>query len=433
MVPLRDVYATSSSSGGGGSGGNQTAEPMHSSSSCSSGALAQFCFVAALSHLVTRSAIDKAYSDTEDYIADGFRDHRRDFILGEFWENMVLASFKAMVSETTSMSLAQVMMAGAYFDAKQQMSVQRLFQTKIAQAHKDYFPSTGMCVMGTMAQGLAAASRNAENTAFVMSERALERNLNNASSNAALGEGDDKSSRFSLFKSRHCDPRHGDGQFVALCGSTPPEGFDRDVDYTATFEYPYTLDINLFDASVTGAEMDLWGFANNLYGHEVFTPIPPSYFSLGDNQREYLNLRSVVAKRSVAENSFNALVSMKVAGPPTPSGENYVHAVLTQLGLSTDEAMHIVGERPSYYAAMEVLSKKIYQDPEFYTDLYDKPVNVDRKIAAMRSIGLMQDMDIFKSKLRNEMLLSMILEARLDDAQQDLQGRLDVLPSGGKR
>ena len=66
---------------------------------------------------------------------------------------------------------------------------------------------------------------------------------------------------------------------------------------------------------------------------------------------------------------------------------------------------------------MDMLTKKLYQRPEFYTDLYDKPANVDRKLVSMQAIGLMQDFDTLKSYLRQEMILAVMVELEINREQ----------------
>ena len=67
---------------------------------------------------------------------------------------------------------------------------------------------------------------------------------------------------------------------------------------------------------------------------------------------------------------------------------------------------------------MEVLTKKLYQNPSFYTELYDKPANVERKRVALQAIDLMQKRDIYQSLLRSESILSLMLETDVM-AEQD--------------
>ena len=80
---------------------------------------------------------------------------------------------------------------------------------------------------------------------------------------------------------------------------------------------------------------------------------------------------------------------------------------------------------------MEVLTKKIYQNPDFYTNLYDKPANVERKGVALQAIGLMQKFDLFKSYLRNEASLSILLELAVMDLQEEVENEINQAHSGG--
>ena len=76
---------------------------------------------------------------------------------------------------------------------------------------------------------------------------------------------------------------------------------------------------------------------------------------------------------------------------------------------------------------MEVLTKKVYQKPDFYTNLYDTPANVDRKEVAMQAIGLMQKFDIFKSYLRNEASLSVLLEMEVVTLQNEVENEINQM------
>src|SRR5690606_22986449 len=82
-------------------------------------------------------------------------------------------------------------------------------------------------------------------------------------------------------------------------------------------------------------------------------------------------------------------------------------------GTNEDEIFELIGEQPSYYAQLEILTKKIYQNPDFYANLYDKPANVERKSTALKAIDLMLDRAMYESQLRREMVLSVLLSSRL--------------------
>ena len=82
-----------------------------------------------------------------------------------------------------------------------------------------------------------------------------------------------------------------------------------------------------------------------------------------------------------------------------------------------------LGSNPSYDAQMEILTKRLYQDPSFYVNLMDTPANVERQYAALQAFGLMQRRDIFETVLRSEMLLSTILEIEISDYQDEVQSQ----------
>jgi hypothetical protein len=81
-----------------------------------------------------------------------------------------------------------------------------------------------------------------------------------------------------------------------------------------------------------------------------------------------------------------------------------------------------MGENPSYYAQLEILAKKIYQDTDFYANLYDKPANVSRKLVSMKAIELMLDRAIYESQLRREMAVSVTLSSKLRSSFREAKG-----------
>jgi hypothetical protein len=107
---------------------------------------------------------------------------------------------------------------------------------------------------------------------------------------------------------------------------------------------------------------------------------------------------------------------------------------MKELGITEQEEIEkILGKKPSYFAQMEVLTKKLYQNPVFYTELYDKPANVARKGAALQAIGLMQDRDLYNSLLRSEAVLSVLLETMLMKEQEKIVNAGAKLNPGGSQ
>lgn len=375
----------------------------------------------------------------------------------------ILPAWMLMSRQLTSVAYAQMEIIGAFLDAKHQLESQRIFRHLAAKAHKQYQPSHGMCVMGTNTRSLANAEHRARLASFVIGQRALQRQLGSAWVNAADGPTQDMKGRMIQFISHFCDVR--DNNFITgggLLGTTRPDvglqlicpmatqdarrpTLQTDIDYTRTVELPRSIDIDYDGASTvpTNDERAIFELSTNLFGHRVFNRINDEDLQFLANHDEYQDMRAVIAKRSVAQNSFNRIVGMKAlgsyqsslsagagVGSSNDTGQ-YMEHFLRELGvLNNDEMPHMLGdhagattqvERPSYMAQMEMVAKRIYQDPNFFTNLYDTPANVKRKSAALQAISLMLDRDMYDSQIRSEMLVSQLLELRLVRAQRKAQ------------
>lgn len=357
-----------------------------------------------------------------------------------FWDFTITPALQGMADQLSATALYQTFLIGKFFDADAQLDAQRSLQIIRAQTHKAYQPSTGLCRFGSATKSLAASERKADLNMLVLRRRSQNRVLGNASAISSLGAAQDMTGRMQQFKEVYCDLSNNGGNLGSLCrhgdsaGGDDPNRLNKDIDYVRTFSSPWTLDVDFSDANVTDDETDLFALADNLYNNEIY-PVHTALAQLPDNPFEevsgrldaplrarataYQDLRALLAKQSVAENSFNALASMKSAG--TSGSKAYLDAVIQEIGFGSSMDLDaLVGTQPSYYAQMEVLTKKLYQDPAFYTNLYDTPDNVLRKEVAMQAIGLMQKFDMLKSSLRGEMNIAVLLETLLEDEQVSL-------------
>lgn len=380
----------------------------------------------------------------------------RSFMSVAYGIDDIIEAMMMFADQMSAVAMQQAFIFGTFLDAKHQLETQRVLQNIRARTHKDYHPSMGVCEFGSTMKSLAASERKSELVAHVLSQRSQDRNLANTNTTADQGPSSDKNNRLEQYKTKFCDPSDSNNTLSLLCpggGATKKERVNKDIDFVRTVEYPWTLDIDLSDTSLTENEEEIFALASNLYGFDVFKNISTTDFmsdaeaqKLRDNpndrdanikaqalnsaKKSYMDARAVLAKRSVAENSFNAITSMKASG--TDASREFLEIVLEELGASTEPkttgnvseinrmlGINAAGRKiaPSYYAQMEILTKKIYQNPDFYTNLYDKPANVDRKHVAMQAIGLMQKFDLYKSYLRTEANISVLLELAVEDLQ----------------
>lgn len=390
---------------------------------------------------ITENHVNNLRPQVAEHTSNRFRQHR-EWLLGEFFENQVLPALMLFTEQLSSIAMHQTMAVGTFLDAKQQLETQRLLQELQVQAHKDYQPSEDFCWFGTNVKSLAASEANAKLNTYAFSRRQMGRHLGQSNLGGAEDRDHDKFARWELFRADFCDPQDSDWTAAdtgleALCSSSSSsnnELVNADIDYTRTIEETRTITldgetgvsgINMTSSflSASPAERAVYSLNNNLYGHNILTrSLKKDILKQQQYQEWYMALRSVAAKRSVAENSFNAIVGMKSEGSPQyPAGSassgidtyEFLGSIMVELGVPADEVRGLIGNRPSYYAQLEILAKRIYQNPDFYAGLYDKPANVKRKSVALKAIELMVDRAIYESQIRQEMLSSVLLSARL--------------------
>jgi hypothetical protein len=386
-------------------------------------ACGDYCFCEMAFHAILRSALTFESIATAAYITAQFIAHREIFWDEWMWGYNIGNALMMWTQELTTAAMTETYAIGAFFDAKHQLETQALLQTKMADAYRDYKPDVGMCTIGTIARGLGQTSRSGELVAHTIVENQIDRLTNTRGASGASGDSGDKDARIRLLRSRFCDARDAAGLMGrSLCNpATAVAGRNRDVDFNMTVMEPLTIDVDFADNNRTGPEEDVMGLSANLYAHKVLSPFPDHLLNDARGRSYMLDQRAIAAKRSVASYSFGSIVGMKAAGSAASAGNaQYLRAVLEQLGAPQADTETYIGARPSYYAQMEMLTKKIYQDPEFYTNLYDAPANVERKSAAIRAVRMVQDMDKFNSVLRSEQSLSVLLELYLEDMQKDI-------------
>ncbi|MDH5722447.1 MAG: hypothetical protein OEY94_03880 [Alphaproteobacteria bacterium] len=418
----------------------------------------------------------EAENDFDKKINQEFLDLER-FLVRDLWAARILPVMMRSAEQLTVVAIQQAMIIGTFFDASIQMETQLLLQEIRAKAHKDYHPSVGMCEFGSLSKSIAVSERRGELTSVVLSQRSQDRQLGHINTTGMYGGDLDKvydsegqvmkSNRLIQFATLFCNEYDRKNGLANICQAVAWSGLsiqdkmriNKDIDYYSLMEEPWTLKINYTNNQITDTlpsppisnedEEHVMAMASNLFGYDLFVRIPPRHIvnkpeKLTELHRAYMDMRSIIAKRSVAENSFNAIAAMKSEGnllinPSAPpdtlphSARIYMEHVLTELGVddvnsdgsTQDEILAMMGENPSYYAQMEVLTKKLYQNPDFYTNLYDKPVNVERKTTAMQAIKLMQKFDMLKSVLRDEATLSVLLELAVMDVQDEVEKQIE--------
>jgi hypothetical protein len=349
-------------------------------------------------------------------------------IAGELFEQNLKPALQQMTAQMGAIKVLPTGTLGMMMDGV--TTNQAILETQIlaANAYRDYTPGENLCRIGTMTRSVGAADQSAIRNTAALNDLAEARVMARRGHPSGIGTAIDKAARFQQYRRLYCNPGDNNGFMKNICYAgkdapvSSPARFNKDIDVVRTLLGPKTLNLDMTDGTITADEEDLIALSSHLFAHDVFDSLPPNLFksTVSDPQNSvYLDLRQLVALRGVAQNSFNAIAAKKAKGAP---GAAYFMAnILREMGMSDAEAARYLDNgtnAPSYDAQMEILAKKIYQNPNFYTNLVDKPANVKRQIAAMTAIDLMQRRDVFESLERQELLLSLLLELDIRAEQQ---------------
>lgn len=306
---------------------------------------------------------------------------------------------------------------GTFLNAQQNINARQSLQKRQAAAAKTYAPSEQLCRFGTLGQSLASSEAQANFNKLALM-KSLENNEMGVTTSGSTG-ADTRQSRLNRLRSTNCDPSDMNGVLRKYCKENKNQSrYNQDVDYTSAIDVPMTLAVNFSSPTGSAQEQDILSMAENLF--------PPQSLQKAPSSSGYMNVdskyRSLQAIRSVAKNSFATLVTEKAQG--TTGSALYIKNLVKALGVPEGQAERMMGDKPSYFAQMEVLTKKLYQDPAFYLNLIDTPANVARQRAAIRAVKLQQQNDFAQVVKRREMLLAVLLELKLRERSKSVSQRL---------
>lgn len=383
-------------------------------------------------------------------------------------------AIRMATEELSAVMVMQTQIVGMFMDASIQMDTQRKHQELMARAHKDYHPSEMMCRVGTFMRSVAHTEFKSEVNKHALNRVLMNQYMSMKDSSAEGGPNVHEPIKLANYKTHYCDPRDSGGSVSGMnCPNVGAidvrnEKRNQDIDFSRSVGTKLTLDVDFSEDganTITEDERYVVAMAKHLYFPRTFAS--PSQENVLKDARGHYDSRSFAAKMNVAHSSFLHIVGMKSSAPPgqqrtaaavsatnpaTPpygsvpsvnaprtdppaidedAGWAYMKALLREFGIENnasgtieEQIDEILGVRPSYYAQMEVLTKKIYQSPNFYTNLYDKPANVKRIGASLDAIMLMNQRDRFESLLRREMLSSVLVEDALKGSVEELNARI---------
>lgn len=350
-----------------------------------------------------------------------FNDYRSNFIMNSFYQCPIDTSLQNFANQLRNSHLFKITAKGGMIDGAVINDTLLTLSATNAESIKAYTPSDQICKFGTLTRSLSGSEAKMDADRIAMSEMGLVKNLGKANSISAAGRGTEYKERLHGFVDKFCSLKDNDEGLSGICMSATPVddiNLNRDLDYTRLMNHGVSINGDFTDSDEKLYETSLITMAHYLYGHRQPTN-RYSFAELTENQageEVYKELRSVAARRAAAQNTFNTLSAMRLAG--SGKSDTYIRDVLKNIGLSGGNADMFLGAKmggnasvnTSYNGQMNLLTKQIYQDPAFYANLMDSKTNVKRTSASLQAIGLMQARDTYKSMARSEMLAALLVE-----------------------
>lgn len=339
-------------------------------------------------------------------------------------DNNLIQPMRDMTAQFTALMIYQLKQVGAYFDGRMQLEAQRSLQKQHALAQQSYTPSQALCRIGSQARTVKQAMEQSRAVAHAINRQLLTRETSSQIEDSVAADND-FTTRLQQFRTTYCHPADLTGNMRVLCEGPPPaERRNLDINYTRLVNNRLTLplDFEPGNASPGATEQDVMALAKNLYAHDLMPTLTDEDLLKRHVQDDVMAIRSIHAMRGIARNSFAEIVGMRAHNPQ--HSDQFIHTILSAANVDAGRALEILGEQPSYFAIMEVLTQLAYLDPQFYVDLYETPENVTRMRTALRAIKMAQNRDRYESAIRKEVMISRILEARLRDKQEDITNNI---------
>ncbi len=348
----------------------------------------------------------------EEIIADLFEDYRANFIMGQFYKLMEDEGFIPMTTAFTNTWGWDAAVKGSFFDASNHINATRAVQVQATRTLQNYAPSEEICRFGTLSRTLAASDYRVATNQLILGEAGMARNLGTIFSAGSSGRGEDNYNRLAEVATTFCDRADNRDGLNQLCAVVNDFKFNGDIDFTRTLDDKPTINVDFTNTNLTVDEAKIIALGHHLYGHSQ----PGRRLSkneMEENDRyaqAYLEFRSIAARRAAAQNTYAAIAALKSAG--SGGANSNVTELMKQLGLKDTDVAFFTNNQTgtSYDAQMEILTKKIYEDPDYYDALMNGKANIKRIGTAMSAVELMQDRDIYKSMTRSEMLLAIMID-----------------------
>lgn len=372
---------------------------------------AMACYCLACDCATTSTAHEATVEVTNTLLEEYFRLLTEDFIgeylVEQFWWP-ALRKFTEQI--TLSSQKTNLEIASTLSDTKRLAAKQRIIQEKSFDAVMETSPDEYTCTYGSLAQSLVGTDVKAKATKSVLRSYGVSRSLGTGGGPAARGPDRDRIARFEQAAAFYISPTEMGGALDSAGYSNAPDDtrYSRDVS-TWWLEEGF-LDIDFDDTTSTPDEEDILSLKANLYNDTVLTRLVPDDVEKYEAMDEFDDLRGLAAMQSIAEASFDSIVSLKVASDPSAGGT--VRAVLESLQYTPLAIDDLVGinDTPSYLQQLKLLGKTIHNVPESYVKSTANKTELLRRQTIKEAFEVMIKFEIYKSLQRSTLMATSLHE-----------------------
>lgn len=347
-------------------------------------------------HRMTRRTINR-------HIDKAFDSLRKNYILGEFVDEIVRPDIQKKTQQTNLSDQREVETTAAIEDAAQANEKALDAGEDQVEIARRNVTSPLIGTIATFVRGLGESSVKLQQSKLGSGDLNMEKILAKSGTLGAKGAGTLEEWRTKQMLEVYVDDKQQAG---LLKGQAKGKArADRDVDIARTLLGRKTLNVDFSDSTLTDDEADLLALKENL--------MPSSTLSLSTMRdltspdamnKDIPELLTSAARKSIIESSLNTIIGQRAEGSDV-SKDQLKALLVDQLGYPEDsDLVKEMTGKTSYEGHMEALTRFAFQNPAVYVDLIGQPEMIQRAIVTQNAIRNMQQYDIYASSERSENL-----------------------------
>lgn len=319
--------------------------------------------------------------------------------LDNWWDEEFRPSLEDLGEHLNVQLIEHARIIGTFFDAQNQILVQKSLQEATLEAGRRYRPHDYGCVAGTVIGGLPRAAYATSAMRATLNIDNIARTFHNINSGNQFdfSQTQDVIWRWQEFVDHFCDPDQNLGKLPGSgtwpvpggeeCGNGGPGGWTKKNGDIMVGE-------TLLDNPTIETEEELRTaivLARNLINPNLLNPIAEVGLRGSSGKTAFMERRSSEARRQVAQDAINSMIARRITGSEA-AGE--VRDLMLQVGIPQSQIP--ADWNPSQYELMEVITKRRFWDPEYFVRLQTDPESVAREQAILSAFNLMQERENFE-------------------------------------